>query len=59
LRILQKLLEEMVQNQLNNIVVELESVVEWQANTADEDSMGDQDDLPFDMYEELEALREG
>jgi hypothetical protein len=34
--------------------------VEWKANaTGDEVSMEDKDDLPFDLYEELEALGEG
>jgi hypothetical protein len=38
----------------------LEYAVEWKANaTGDEISMGDQDDLPFDLCEELEALGEG
>jgi hypothetical protein len=50
----------MVEQQLNNIVAELEYIVEWKANaTGDEISMGDQDDLPFNLYEELEALGEG
>jgi hypothetical protein len=55
-----KLSEEMAEQQLSNIVVELEHVVEWQANaTGDETSMGDHDDIPFDLCEELESLGEG
>jgi hypothetical protein len=37
----------------------MESAVEWQVNaTRDEINMGNQDDLPIDMCEELEALEE-
>jgi hypothetical protein len=54
-----KLSEEIVEQQLSKIVVEMESAVEWQVNaTGDEISMGDQDDLPIDLCEELEALEE-
>jgi hypothetical protein len=43
-----KLSEEMVEQQLSNIVAELESAVEWQANaTGDEVSMGDQMIFPL------------
>jgi hypothetical protein len=37
----------------------VESAVEWKDNaTGDEINMGDQDDLPIDLCEELEALEE-
>jgi hypothetical protein len=37
----------------------MESVVEWQTNaTRDENNMGDHIDLPFDLYEGVEALEE-
>jgi len=49
----------MAEKQLSNIVAKLESVVEWQVNaTGDEVSMGYQDDLPFELYEKLEAMGE-
>jgi hypothetical protein len=55
-----KLSEEMAEQQLSNIAAELEYAVEWQANsTCNEVSMGDQDDFPFDLCEELEAMGEG
>jgi hypothetical protein len=38
----------------------LEYVVEWQANaTGNEVSMGDHDDIPFYLCEEVESLGEG
>jgi hypothetical protein len=40
----------MVEKKLSNIVVELEFCSEWKANaTGDEVSMGDQNDLSFDL----------
>jgi len=54
-----KLSEEMVDQQLSNIIAELEFVEEWKStSTRYEVIMGGQDDLPFDLYEELEALGE-
>jgi hypothetical protein len=42
---------EMAKKQLSGNDVEMESVVEWQANaTGDEIFMGDQGDLPIDLY---------
>ena len=55
-----KLSENMVENQISDIVANLESVVEWKTNAIGDDvSMGDHDDIPFNIYEELEALGEG
>jgi hypothetical protein len=52
-----RLSEGIAEQQLNNSVVEVESAVEWQANaTGDEINMGDQDDMPIYLCEELEAL---
>jgi hypothetical protein len=37
----------------------MESIVEWQANaTRDEIIMGDQDDIPIDLCEELDSMEE-
>jgi hypothetical protein len=38
----------------------MESAVEWKTNaTGDENNMGDQIDLPFDLCEGVEALEKG
>jgi hypothetical protein len=51
--------EEEVEQQLSDETAELESAAGWQANaTEEENNMGDQDDLPFDVYEEEECSRE-
>jgi hypothetical protein len=55
----ENLSEEMVEQQLSNIVVEVESAVEWQENaTGDEVNMGDQNDLSFDLCEEEEMQQQ-
>jgi hypothetical protein len=47
--------EEIVEKQLSDEPAELESAAEWQVKaTEEENNMGDQDDLPFDVYEEEE-----
>jgi len=47
--------EEEVEQQLNDETIELEFAARWQVNaTEEENNMGDQDDFPFDVYEEEE-----
>jgi hypothetical protein len=50
-----KLSEEVVEQKLSKELVELESTVGWKFKATEEKtSMGDQDDLPFDVYKEKE-----
>jgi hypothetical protein len=45
--------EEEAEKQLSDETTELESIAGWKTNaTREENDMGDQDDLPFDVFEE-------
>jgi len=53
-----ELLEEIVEKKLSNTVVEFEPMLEWQVKAiGDENNVGDQDDVPFDVYEEKEKMQ--
>jgi len=48
-------MSEEYEKQLNNETAELDYIAGWQANSIEEEkNMGDQDDIPFDLYEEEE-----
>jgi hypothetical protein len=54
-----ELSEEIAEKKLSNTVVEFEPTVEWQVKAiGDENNVGDQDDLPFDVYEEKEKMQQ-